>query len=82
MSLVTEHPDKNKCFKSHAGKRIRLSCVNLAQPLTSSNCNFVLFFKIRCKNSSLITRDSSANDATDNSSKSGKPGESSYKKEC
>lgn len=75
-SLVIEQPDINKCFRSHVGNRIRLSCVNRAQPRISSNCNFVLVFRIRCKHSSLINRDSAANDATDNSSKSGKPGES------
>lgn len=55
-----------------------MSCVNRAQPLTSNSFNFVLVFRIRCKNSSFIKRDSAANDATDNSSKSGKPGESIY----
>lgn len=76
ISRVTEQPDKNKCFKSHVGKRINVSCVKRAQPLTSNSFNFVLVFKIRCKNSSFIKRDSSANDATDNSSNSGKPGDS------
>lgn len=76
MSRVTEHPDKNRCFKSQVGSRINVSCVKRAQPLTSSNFNFVLVFKIRWRNSSFMSRDSSASDATDNSSSSGKPSDS------
>lgn len=75
-SLVIEQPDINKCFRSQVGNRMRLSCVKRAQPLISSSCNFVLVFRIRCRHSSLISRDSAANDATDSSSRSGKPGES------
>lgn len=77
-SRVTEHPERNKCFRSQVGNRMRLSWVSLAHPRTSSNCSFVLIFRIRCKNSSLISRDSSVNDAIDSSSRSGKPGESIY----
>lgn len=78
ISRVTEHPDKNRCLKSHVGNRMSVSCVKRAQPLTSNNFNFVLVFKMRCKNSSFIRRDSSCSDATDSSSNSGKPGESIY----
>lgn len=78
ISLVTEQPDKNRCFKSHVGSRISVSCVKRAQPLTSNNFNFVLVFKMRCKNSSFMSRDSSASEATDSSSNSGKPGDSIF----
>lgn len=78
MSRVTEHPDKKRCFKSQVGNRISVSCVKRAQPLTSRSFNFVLVFRIRCRNSSFMSRDSSASDATDSSSSSGKPGDSIF----
>lgn len=78
VSRVIEQPDKNKCFKSQVCRRINVWCVNRAQPLRSRSFNLELAQRMRHKNSSLISRDSSASDATDNSSSSRKPGGSLF----
>lgn len=75
-SRVTEHPERNRCFISQVGRRMRLWWVRRALPRTSNSCSFVLVLRMRCRYSSLMRRDSAVNEAIDSSSKSGKPGDS------